>query len=205
MARVKVCGITCPEDAAAAIRAGADAVGVVCHANAPRAVGRDVVREVGGVVPPFVMMVLLFVDAPRNVVEECLDAAPHAWLQFHGSENPDFCQAFGVPYIKSCVPEGPDDVQESMRSHPRARSLLVDGGSGSGRGFNWGLVPPRPQRSLPLIVAGGLEPGNVAEAIAATDPDAVDVSSGVCKDGDPLRKDPAKITAFVLAARSANG
>ncbi len=186
-----------------AVSAGADAVGVVCHADAPRAVGRDAVREISSEIPPFVTLVMLFVNPPHGAVEECLDIAPHAWLQFHGSEDPELCMGFGAPYIKSLRPSADGDVARAMRDYEFAASLLVDGGAGTGEAFDWSHVPPRAERTLPLIVAGGLDPSNVAAAIALTDPDAVDVSSGVCADGDPLRKDPAKVAAFVAAAKGA--
>ena len=205
MTRIKICGITNPNDAMAAIAAGADAIGVVCCADVPRKVEAAVVHEIASVVPPFVTMVLLFVDPGPTVVEQSLGEAPFAWLQFHGKEGAGFCESFGVPYIKACRPKASGDVEAMMEGHKKARSLLVDGGFGEGNKFDWSLVPARKKRKMPLIIAGGLGPGNVASAIKATDPDAVDVSSGVCTSGDPRRKDPAKISDFIGAARGANG
>ena len=198
-----MCGVTCAEDAVAAAEAGADAIGTVCHADAPRRVGRERVAEIAGSLPPFVSMVLLFVDAPDETVASYRAAAPHAMLQFHGSETAKRCASHGAAHIKAVRPGSADDAIAAMREHANASAILYDGGGGQGRAFDWGFVPPRAERSLPVIVAGGLGPANVAEAIEATDPDAVDVSSGVCVDGDPLRKDPAKIADFVAAVRFA--
>ena len=202
MTRVKVCGVTCNEDAQVAVRVGAAAIGMICHANSPRQVQPQAVQEVAAALPPFITLVLLFVNAPAAVIATYRTVAPYAWLQFHGGEETAFCQQHHAPYLRSVQPTTPADVTTAMELHPHARALILDGGHGTGTSFDWELVPARTHRPVPVIVAGGLKPANVAAAIAATDPDAVDVSSGVCVDGDPVRKDPAKLAAFMHAVQT---
>lgn len=203
MVRIKVCGVTCVEDAVAAAAAGADAVGMVCHAAAPRRIDRGQAAAIAAALPPFVTPVFLFVDAPATTVAEFAALTPRAWLQFHGAEEADFCTSFGRPYLKSCQPVSAADAVAAMAAHPAASGLLCDGGGGRGTAFDWDLLPAPQERSLPLVLAGGLAPGNVAAAIGRACPAAVDVSSGVCVADNPLRKDPAKLAGFVAAVRHA--
>ncbi len=206
MIRVKICGITAAADARAAAAAGADAVGMICRAPSQRTVDEQQVAEIAAAMPSFVMPVLLFAQAERETIESFCRAAPAAMLQFHGSEDADFCASFGRPYVHATHPMQPGDVAAAAAGHPHAAALLLDGSAGgSGEAFDWSAVPPRSHRTNEVIVAGGLNPANVAAAVAATDPYGVDVSTGVCRAGDPRRKDPALLEQFVAAARSAHG
>jgi phosphoribosylanthranilate isomerase len=192
------------EDALAAAQAGADAVGLVFYARSPRAVDATQARAVLAVLPPFVTSVGLFVDAEPALVRATLAAVPLDLLQFHGDESEAYCAGFGRPWIKALrVRPGLDLGQEVRRyGEAGARGLLLDTfepgrPGGTGQRFDWRLIPPALGPSI--ILAGGLNPENVAEAIGAVRPYGVDVSGGVeAVLGDNRRvKDRAKIDAFM--------
>lgn len=196
--RVKICGITRPEDGLAAARSGADGIGLVFYPQSPRAVGLERARAVVRELPPFVTVVGLFVDAEPEQVRAVLEAVPVDLLQFHGSEGPEYCGAFGRRYIKAVAMRAGVDVTAASRRYPDAAGLLLDTYSvqvpgGSGAAFDWAQVPKGLEQ--PLILAGGLSPGNVAQAVRAVRPYAVDVSSGV-ESGKGI-KDGEKIEAFM--------
>lgn len=180
--RVKICGITRPEDGARAAELGADAIGLVFHPPSPRFVAVETAQEIVAILPPFVAVVGLFANADPVAVRAVLTRIPLALLQFHGDEDPAYCAAFGLPYLKA-VPMGANaDVLDYEQRFATAAGLLLDshGGDkmgGTGRGFDWARIPA--ERHKPLILAGGLHPGNIAEAIRRVRPYAVDVSSGV--------------------------
>ena len=203
--KVKICGVTSPEDANRAAAAGADAIGMVCAAaGAARQIDVPQAVQISRALPSFVMPVLLFADAGSEAVMSFLARIGAAMLQFHGRESAEFCCSFGRPYLKAVAVGSTDDVLAAERSHPDAAALVLDGRrGGSGTGFDWSAVPKPAQRSKDIIIAGGLNPQNVAAAIAATDPYGVDVSSGVCQAGNPLRKDAQLVCQFVAAASSA--
>lgn len=193
--RVKICGITRVEDGVIAARWGADAIGLVFYPPSPRWVDPDQARQIIMALPPFITTVGLFVNAEPATVRAILSVVPLALLQFHGDEEPDYCTAFGLPYLKA-VPMGAGaEVWDYEQRFATAAGLLLDshGGAqpgGSGQVFDWARIPV--ERHLPLILAGGLHPGNVAAAIQQVRPEAVDVSSGVesakgVKDGERIR------------------
>lgn len=200
--RVKVCGLTSPADAAAAARTGADAVGVVL-ADSPRRVTLDEARDVLEAVPPFVARVGVFVDPTLAEVAVAVEALGLTAVQLHGGESPDFCRRIAVPVVKAFrVGDGfrPADAEPYRGC---AAAILLDtyvpwAAGGSGRAFAWDddLLP----EGIPVIVAGGLTPANVAECIRTLRPYAVDVSSGV---EERIRvKDPALVEAFLAAVRA---
>lgn len=196
----KICGITDPDDARAAASAGAHAIGVVCYApDKERAVDVDAARAVLEVVPTNLTKVLLFVDAPIELVRTYAELDPNAWLQFHGREDAKFCQEFGHPYLKALRPQAEGDFANACKFHPEARAIILDSGGGTGTTFDWDLVPARIHRAKPLWLAGGLDASNIAGAIQQTQPSCLDVSSGVCLDDNPLRKDPAKLEKLSTA------
>lgn len=201
--RIKVCGMTRPEDARAAARAGVDAIGLVFHPPSARAVGTDDAAAVVAALPPFVTAVALFLDPRPELVREVIDRVPIGLLQFHGSESPEFCSAFGRPYIKAVAMGGNGAQPDAVAAqHQAALGLLVDsheagGVGGTGNTFAWDLLAGK--RDYNLILAGGLSPDNVADAVATVRPDAVDVSSGV--ESSPGIKDAAKIERFVEEVR----
>ncbi len=198
MTRIKICGITRVEDALAAAHSGADAIGLVFHEKSPRYVPAQQAARLAKALPPFVTVVGLFVNVSADYVHAVLEKVPLDLLQFHGEESPDFCSCFDRPYIKAIrVRAGVDLVQCASR-YASAQGLLLDAWvegthGGTGQSFDWALIPH--DLPLPVILSGGLNPGNVGEAIRAVRPYAVDVSSGV-EAGKGI-KDPAKIAAFI--------
>lgn len=206
--RVKICGITRVEDALAAARAGADAIGLVFYSRSPRHVSRKLAAEICASLPPFVTTVGLFVNADRQEIDDVLAAVPLDLLQFHGDETPQDCALYGRPWIKAVRMKDDVDLQELARRYQRAAGLLVDSyvpgvPGGTGETFNWDRLPEA--LSLPLVLAGGLHPGNVADAVTQVRPWAVDVSGGVELDTVQGRqggiKDAAKIRAFINSVK----
>jgi phosphoribosylanthranilate isomerase len=202
---VKICGITRVQDALAAAHAGAHAIGLIFAAESPRKVSTAVARSIVEALPAFVTPVALFVDPQAAEVERVIGEVGPQLLQFHGDEAPDFCVRFGVPYIKVVrVGLGVDLLQYAGR-HRTAKGLLLDSfveGSrgGSGSTFDWSLIPAK--LPLPLILAGGLDPDNVGDAVRRVRPWAVDVSSGV--ETAKGIKDAARIAAFIRGVRDAD-
>jgi len=201
--RIKICGITRQEDLRAAVACGADAIGLVFYPSSPRYVDPAQAAELARLVPPFITIVGLFVNADPVAIRKTLAAVPIHLLQFHGDEDEAFCRQFDRPYIKAArVRPGMDLVQYADR-FPSAQAILldafVDGYGGGGKAFDWQLIPPA--LGKPLILSGGLDAGNVADAIARTRPLAVDVSSGV--EAAKGIKDAEEIRAFVAAVRAA--
>ena len=200
--RVKICGITRVEDALAAAAAGADAIGLVFYAKSPRAVDIEQARAILAALPPFVTTVGLFVDAERSELERILASVPLDLLQFHGDESVQQCEAFGRPYIKALRVKAGDDIAAQVARYPSAQGILLDAyvesvPGGTGEAFDWSLIPQT--LSKPLILAGGLRPDNVAEAVSRVRPYAVDVSGGV--EASKGVKDVEKVGAFIRAAR----
>jgi phosphoribosylanthranilate isomerase len=203
--RIKICGLTRPEDAAAAVAAGADAVGVVL-APSKRQVTLEQAARVLADVPPFVARVGVFVDATSTQVIQAVRALGLTAVQFHGDESPESCAAAPVPAIKA-IKVGTafaPDMLEPFRDSAAAVLLdtLVTGTSGgTGKAFDWHTITARPGWAF-LMLAGGLDPANVADAIRLVHPYAVDVSSGV--EDAPGIKNPLKIRSFVAAVRAAD-
>src|SRR3569832_1299942 len=201
--RVKICGIPRPAAAPAAARAGADAIGLVFYAGSPRAVTIAEAQAVVRMLPPFVTTVGLFVDAAQAEIHEVLQAVPLAMLQFHGNESPADCRLYGRPYVKVvCLREGAD-LAAVARSYDDAAGILVDTyvegvPGGTGRACDWSRLPSNVSR--PLILAGGLTPDNIAEAVVRVRPWAVDVSGGV--EAAPGVKDAVRIAAFIGGVNS---
>jgi len=204
--RVKICGITRAQDAAAAVDCGADAVGFVCYERSPRFVDVGTLRELAATLPPFVSPVLLFVNAAPAWVESCLAAVPNALLQFHGDESPPDCERFGRPYLRAVRMAEDVDLLDSARIFGSASALLADapapGFGGGGRVFDWTRLPSKRQWVKPLILAGGLDEANVADAIAQVRPFAVDVSSGV--ETAPGVKSAERLRRFIVEVRAAD-
>ncbi|MHB1231772.1 MAG: phosphoribosylanthranilate isomerase [Burkholderiales bacterium] len=204
MVRVKICGITRVEDALACARLGADAIGLVFYAPSPRHVSVAQARAIMVALPPFITTVGLFVDARPAEVQAVLSQLPLDMLQFHGDEAPEYCRAFGRPYLKALrVKPGPDLVQYAS-AFAEAKGLLLDAhvegiAGGTGQAFDWSLIPA--QLPLPVILSGGLSPANVTAAIRHVRPAAVDVSSGV--EAAKGIKDADKIAAFMQGVRNA--
>lgn len=196
--RVKICGITRIEDACAAVAAGCDAIGLVFYAKSPRHVTAQRAAEIVATLPPFVSAVGLFVDAPAAAVREVLATVRLDLLQFHGDETPAYCEQFGLPYLKAVRVRAGTNLLQYAADFAGARALLLDAYTegvpgGTGLTFDWTLIP----RDLPkpVILAGGLNADNVAEAVRVVQPYAVDVSGGV--EQTKGIKDAARIAAFM--------
>lgn len=209
MTAIKICGITRTEDALAAARSGAHAIGLVFYEKSPRHVAPLRAAAISRALPPFVSSVGLFVDAPAEAVVQTLAVARVDLLQFHGSESPEYCrrisQACGVPYLKALrVRPGVDLLQYAL-DFSEAKGLLLDAyvegtHGGTGALFDWTLIPEH--LPLPVVLSGGLTPDNVTGAIQAVRPWAVDVSSGV--EISKGIKSAEKIAAFVTGVRNAD-
>lgn len=202
--QVKVCGITRPEDALVAVRYGVHAIGLLFWSGSKRAVSLEQARAICEVIPPFVAVVGLFVDPKEEEVASALSAVPINLLQMHGSESPAFCRQWQIPYIKALKVQPGSDLTKQAAQYKEARGFLLDSVhdgrfGGTGQQFDWTLIPDNFAR--PIILAGGLNPATVGEAITSLRPSAVDVSSGV--EISPGNKDPEKIRQFMKAVKAA--
>lgn len=205
MTRVKICGIRRFEDAQVAVEAGADALGFVFYAASPRAVEVAEAARIIARLPAFVTTTALFVDPEPTLVEQVIRKARVDLLQFHGSETPAFCDAFSRPWIKALRMQPGLDIESEARRYEAARGILLDAyrpgvPGGTGECFDWQRIPAALQSQI--ILAGGLNPENVAAAIGQIRPYAVDVSGGV--EAARGIKDPARIQAFMAAVRGSD-
>lgn len=203
---VKICGITRVDDALAAARCGAHAIGLVFFPPSPRNVAPEQAAAIVRALPPFITPVGLFVDATAEEVRVAVARGGCQLLQFHGNEPAAFCTQFGLPYVKAVRVRPGVDLLQYAHEYREARGLLLDAyvegaHGGTGASFDWKLIP----RGLPLpvILSGGLSPENVTQAVRAVRPWAVDVSSGV--EAAPGIKDAARIAAFMSGVRNADG
>ncbi|MGZ5093970.1 MAG: phosphoribosylanthranilate isomerase [Burkholderiales bacterium] len=202
---VKICGITRVEDALVAARCGAHAIGLVFYRPSPRYVEPRAAAEIVRALPPFVTPVGLFVDAAEDEVRSVAADTGVQLLQFHGSEAPEFCAQFGLPFLKAVRIRPGVDLLQYARDFHGAKGLLLDAfqeglHGGTGATFDWALIPPA--LPLPVVLSGGLSPQNVGAAIRRVKPAAVDVSSGV--EASKGIKDAAKIAAFISGVRNAD-
>ena len=198
--RVKICGITRSQDALLASQLGADALGLVFYAGSKRAIGLERAQQIRAALPAFVSLVGLFVNPSEKEVESVLAGVHLDCLQFHGDESPGFCASFAIPYIKALRMAPGLDVQALIQCYSGACAILLDAwdprqAGGTGKQFDWSLAAQSVQQSeLPIILAGGLEAANAAQAITQVRPWALDLSSGV--ESEPGCKDPQRLTAF---------
>ena len=203
--RVKICGLTRPEDVCAAVAAGADAIGFVFYPPSPRAVTSARARDLCGLIPPFVTSVGLFVDASAVGVRRVLDQVPLDCLQFHGDESAEHCASFGRRWIKAVRMRVGLDLMAEAQTYRGGAGLLLDAydprcPGGTGVAFDWSRIPPA--LAARIVLAGGLDPNNVAAAIRQVRPYAVDVSGGV--ESAKGVKDASKIYAFIQGVRDAD-
>ena len=213
--RIKICGLTRPEDVLAAVSAGADALGFVFYPHSPRHVKPRQAAELIALVPPFITTVGLFVNASADEIAQAIVLAPVSLLQFHGDEAAEHCaaaaRAVGRPFLRAARVK-PDTTSHDLlqyESNYRAASSLfsgllldthVDGYGGAGKVFDWSLIPE--ELAPRVVLSGGLNVQNVAGAISGVRPHAVDVSSGV--EHAKGIKDAEKIRAFISAVRQAD-
>ena len=196
--RVKICGITRIEDALAAVACGCDAIGLVFYDKSPRNVSLIQAATIVAALPAFVSAVGLFVDASAEVVRATLAKVRLDLLQFHGEESADYCRQFHVPYMKAIRVRPGTNLVQCANDYADAKALLVDAYSegvagGTGQVFDWNLIPAN--LTISVVLAGGLNAGNVGNAIRQVRPYAVDVSGGV--EREKGIKDADKIAAFM--------
>ncbi|HEX5312806.1 phosphoribosylanthranilate isomerase [Aquabacterium sp.] len=202
--RIKICGLTREADVSEAVLAGADAIGFVLYEKSPRFVTPHRAGQLAALLPPFVTPVLLFVNASAALLEQARDAVPNALWQFHGDESPSACVQAARPYIRAARMAPGFNLLDFADSYPAAQAILVDahvdGYGGGGQVFDWSLLPQGLSR--PMVLSGGLHPGNVIEGIRRVRPWAVDVSSGV--EAAKGIKDAQLMRQFCQAVRAAD-
>lgn len=201
--KVKICGITNPADAQAAVAAGADALGFIFYEKSPRYIRLTDAAAISRPLAPFIIRVGVFVNAPEEIVLSATRECGLTLLQFHGDESPEFCARFALMNMKAFRVHGPETLEQIPKYATDA--YLLDAFSsttlgGTGEKFNWDLAVEAKRFGKPIFLAGGLTAENVAGAIRKVRPFGVDVSSGV--ESAPGIKDHAKIKAFITAARS---
>ena len=201
--RIKFCGLTRQQDVLEAAQMGVHAIGLVFHPDSPRAVDVQQAQGLSRVCPPFITRVGLFMNQDASTIMEVLNHVELDILQFHGEEPEDYCVSFNKPYLKSIAMGGktPDEIPE----YSSAQAYLLDSNElgqpgGSGKAFDWGNIPKNINK--PVIVAGGLSPDNVTQAIQCIQPYAVDVSSGI--ESAKGIKDSEKMKTFINSVRVAD-
>lgn len=200
---MKFCGMTRAADVDAAVGLGADAIGLILVPGSPRFIDVAQAAMIRRRLPPFVQAVALFRDAAADTVRRALDALRPDLLQFHGEESPEYCASFGWPYLRAVPMKQGADLADWERRFAGAAALLLDAHGageqgGSGRTFDWTAI----RASRPFVLAGGLTPGNVGQAVRTTRAYAVDVSSGI--EQAPGEKDVAKMRRFIEEVRKAD-
>ena len=204
MIKVKICGITNLKDALHAAELGADALGFVFVEDSPRFIKPIDASKIICRLPPFLSKVSLFVNPSIDEVKQVINMCHFDLIQFHGDESPSFCEQFNLPYIKAISVENELSLVEYEKEYESASAFLLDGFSEDARGgtgniFDWSLIPQN--ISKPIIVAGGLNKGNLNELFIKNKPYAVDVSSGV--ESHKGKKDYNMMQEFILGARNA--
>ncbi len=203
--KIKICGITNANDAAQAVASGADALGFVLYRKSPRFVEPATVRALVADLPPFVLSVGVFVNESAEVVRNLMDQCGLSLAQLHGDETAAFCEQLGRPALKALrlKDRGSFLALAEFQGRANIRGFVIDAFSdqaygGTGHTADWTLAAEA-AKAAPILLAGGLTPANVFQAIQSVRPYGVDVSSGV--EAAPGRKDPAKVKAFIESAR----
>jgi len=196
--RVKICGFTTPEQAAHAAYAGVDAIGLVFYPPSPRHVSIEMAQKIITALPAFTHVVALFVDATETEIRNVIEQVSINLLQFHGNESPEACKLYNMPYMKAIRMQKNTDIEALSKSYHDASALLLDAyhpqtKGGTGEKFDWELIPK--DCSLPIVLAGGLDKNNAADAIRNVHPYALDISSGV--ESAKGIKDNNKVSEFL--------
>jgi phosphoribosylanthranilate isomerase len=207
MVRIKICGITNLEDALLAAELGADALGFIFYPKSPRYVVPDVAREIIAHLPPFVVSVGVFVDEAAAVVRDLATQAGLDWVQVHGQESPDYCRSLGRRVIKGFRIKDSSSLKDLEPFQGAVQAFLLDTYKkgqvgGTGETFDWELAQEAKEYGQ-IILAGGLTPKNVAQALQVAQPQAVDTASGT--EATPGKKDPGKLRDFFKAVRGIKG
>lgn len=199
MVRVKICGITNRDDALQAVDAGADALGFVFYERSPRNVAPEVVADIVSLLPPMVATVGLFVNASAELIQQrCHDCGLEV-AQLHGSQSPTAEALFPLRVLPAVSVKDATSLDALTPDRTWLLDAFVEGEfGGTGKTFNWDLAIEAAKKTR-IVLAGGLSPNNVAEAVRRVGPYGVDVSSGV--EAAPGRKDAQKVAAFIRAAK----
>ena len=202
--RVKICGVTRDEDAQLAAFLGADSIGLNFWKPGARFIQPQVAALIAKNIPPFISRVAIFLDAKADEIQDVLSTVDLDMLQFHGDEPADFCASFGMPYIKALRATNMEAIRAGIDSYGDAAAILLDTPAegvfgGAGVAFDWAVVPEMEQK---LILAGGLQVGNVGDAITTVRPYAVDVCTGV--EASKGVKDPELMKRFFAAVAAAD-
>lgn len=201
--RIKVCGITRPQDAQAIVALGVDALGMILHANSPRTISVEQAQQIRAQVPVFVTLVGVFVDCPTDTINDYANRIGLDVIQLHGDETNADAQRLNTPFIKAIRAKSLEQVQTAIGDYPNARGILLDPyvkgqHGGTGQSLSLSLWPKK--SSQPLILAGGLAPENIAKAVMEFQPHAVDLNSGV--EIEPGIKSPKLVAAAIAALGS---
>ena len=204
--RVKICGITREQDARHAAARGADSIGMVFHQPSPKVVELEQAIAIRRILPPLVSVTAVFLDETEDWIAQVVHRLRPDCLQFHGSESADFCEAWEIPYIKAIPMGSTQNLVGYASQYASAQGFLLDSNvagrlGGSGDTFDWSMIPS--SLEFPLLLAGGINPSNVAEAIARVRPWGVDVSSGV--EVSKGIKDAALMDHFFREVRRGDG
>jgi len=202
---VKICGITRVEDALCAAHCGADAIGLNFYPGSARCVARNAAADICRALPPHVLKAGLFVNAPREEIVRCEQELQLDLIQLHGDESADECAAWGVKALRAVRLRSEADLAQ-LDALRGLRMIVCDAAvpgayGGTGQRADWALARAAVQRGFRVLLAGGLTPATVADAVRAVQPFGVDVAGGV--ETAPGIKDAAKLSAFVRAAREA--
>ena len=203
--KVKICGITNLGDAEVAVKAGADALGFIFYDKSPRYIQANVARQIIAQLPPFILPVGVFVNEETERVRDIVDKCGLALAQLHGDETPAYCESLSRPIMKGIrlKDRGSFLALAELKGRAEVRGFVIDAFSesaygGTGQTVDWELAAEA-AKAAPILLAGGLTPENVGEAIQKVQPYGVDVSSGV--EASPGKKDHQKIQAFISAAK----
>jgi phosphoribosylanthranilate isomerase len=200
--RVKICGITSPEQALMAQQSGADAIGLVIYEKSPRYVDIEQAANIRAVIGQSTLAIALLVNPSESLVKQVISEVKPDYIQFHGDETAEFCHQFNVPFIRAVRMRDGLDIEAEVAAYKAEGGFLFDAWNddlygGTGHSFDWSRLPD--SADYKLILAGGLNPTNVAQAVSITNPYMVDVSGGV--EASPGVKDPVKVKAFITQAK----
>ena len=200
--RVKICGITSPEQALMVQQSGADALGLVIYEKSPRYVDIEQAANIRAVIGQSTLAIALLVNPSESLVKQVISEVKPDYIQFHGDETAEFCHQFNVPFIRAVRMRDGLDIEAEVAAYKAEGGFLFDAWNddlygGTGHSFDWSRLPD--SADYKLILAGGLNPSNVAQAVSITNPYMVDVSGGV--EASPGVKDPVKVKAFITQAK----
>lgn len=203
--RIKICGITRLEDALDAAALGADSIGLVFHRPSPRSIELEDARKIMKALPPFITVTALLMDESQDWIDQVIENLNPDCLQFHGNETPEACRQWNTPFLKAIPMGSVTDAKAYAAQYADAQGFLLDSHAagqqgGTGGIFDWHAIPN--SFNLPLILAGGITPANVADAISQVNPWAVDVSTGV--EVSKGIKDKALLARFFAEVKRAD-